>query len=657
MISSKSHSGLIAVLRNYHFWIIFAIFVLLTVSHYSTFWGGEDIYPIIGLTRHTIDRILLIIPLVYTAIIFGVRGGIFALIVSAAIMLPYAFMAGDDWAESIVETCGVVLVGLLVNGWFRSLQNERRKRLLTIEQLEKTKQESELSEKRLQALHNISHSLSQIIDINQALDKALDQILQVMSLDIALVFVLNKDKNMLDLKSYKGVSTEFVEGVKTIGAGEGLNGLVAKTGEPLIVEDAANDPRLTREVVAKEKIAAQLIVPVKSRDAVVGTLAVGVRGLRKFNPDEIHMLSAIGDEVGVAIENNRLFQEQVFLAEQVLDQEHNYRELFEKAHDAIWVHDLTGNVIAANVASAQMLGFRKEEILKMNVKAFMGEQSLELAREVESKMSRGEEVEQPYEQKIITRDGSEAYLMISTSPLMRDGEIFAYQHIARNVTEQRIMTENLRFYVQQITRAQEEERKRIARELHDDTAQQLIVISRQIDKLLSLDPLPMADMNPLEKLAERVELILDGVRRYSQDLRPSILDDLGLLPALDWLASDMTDNFKINVKVDITGDERRLPPETELLLFRIVQESLSNVRKHSEAKNAKVSLKFDPHAMLVTIRDDGKGFYPPERLDDLTGMAKLGLAGMAERARLLGGSLRIISEPGDGTVVIVESPV
>jgi signal transduction histidine kinase len=211
--------------------------------------------------------------------------------------------------------------------------------------------------------------------------------------------------------------------------------------------------------------------------------------------------------------------------------------------------------------------------------------------------------------------------------------------------------------VQQITRAQEEERKRIARELHDDTAQQLIVISRQLDKLLSKSPPPMEDMKPVESLQERVDAILDGVRRFSQDLRPSILDDLGLIPAIDWLASDMTDNFNIAVNVKITGAEKRFSTEKELLLFRIVQEALSNVRKHSGAPRAWITIEFTEKKILLTVKDDGKGFNPPERLSDLTGMAKLGLAGMAERARLLGGELRIISEPGKGTTVFVEAPL
>jgi signal transduction histidine kinase len=264
---------------------------------------------------------------------------------------------------------------------------------------------------------------------------------------------------------------------------------------------------------------------------------------------------------------------------------------------------------------------------------------------------------QPYEQKLIKRDGSVASLMLTTTILMREGKVYAFQHIARDVTEQKRMDENLRFYVQQITRAQEEERKRIARELHDDTAQQLIVLSRQLDRLMSAPVPPMQDMTPLEKLTERVDDILDGVRRFSQDLRPSVLDDLGLIPALEWLASDLTEHFNISVEVEITGKERRFPPEKELLLFRIVQEALSNVRKHSSAQRAWITVEFMDKKMILTVKDNGNGFRVPERLSDLTGAAKLGLAGMAERVKLLNGELRISSELDNGTTVIVEAPL
>jgi PAS domain S-box-containing protein len=656
VMSAQPQGKILSTLLNFHFWILIAIFIILALLHYSTPISGLIPYEELGLTRHTVDRVLFLIPIVYSAIIFGLRGGVVCLVISIAIMLPRALVVTPSRTDAIIEVVGIAIVGLLVNGWFGILQKERKQRQLTIDELERTQQALLLNERRLAALNSISHGLSRILDLQQALDKALKEIVDVMNLEIALVFVLTKAGDELNLKAYHGVSVEFADGVLWMGVGEGLNGRVAQTGEPLIVEDTADDPRLTREVVAKERVVAQLIVPVKLRDKVTGTLAVGTHVQRRFTPDEIEMLMAIGDEIGVALENNRLYREQLFMAEQLRQSEQSYRELFEKAQDAIWVHDLDGNILTANEAAAQLVGYKFEELLNMNVKSFLDAESLKIAKEVGRKLLSKEPIPQPYEQKLLKRDGSEASLMLTTSLLTRDGKAQAFQHIARDVTDQKRMNENLRFYVQQITRAQEEERKRIARELHDDTAQQLIVLSRQLDRLMSAQAPPMRDMTPLERISERVEAILDGVRRFSQDLRPSVLDDLGLIPALEWLASDMTEHFNISVGVEVIGTEQRFPPEKELLLFRIVQEALSNVRKHSGSQRAWVIVEFMDKKLVLTIKDSGKGFQLPERLSDLTGVAKLGLAGMAERAELLNGELHISSELDKGTTIIVEVP-
>jgi len=220
------------------------------------------------------------------------------------------------------------------------------------------------------------------------------------------------------------------------------------------------------------------------------------------------------------------------------------------------------------------------------------------------------------------------------------------------------MQENLRFYLQQVTKAQEEERKRIALELHDDTAQELVALSRKLDSLTSSAAhLSPQDISYLEELRQHTDKILDGVRRFSQDLRPSILDDLGLVPALEWLTSDLTNHFGIAIGIGLFGSPYRLPPDTELVLFRIAQEALRNVWKHSEASRAWVTVEFDEAKTILTVKDNGKGFELPKRVGDLASTGKLGLAGMQERAQLIGGMLTLHSEPGKGTTVTVEVPI
>ncbi len=657
MKSKRRFGAILKIVLNYHFWVIFGLLSLVTVLYYLFPISSIFHYNSLEATRHSAERILFLISIVYAAIVFDFVGGVVCLVIALGIMLTYIFIGSANRTNEILDVIGVTMVAMLVNGWVWNFQRGREKRLLTIEKMEQTQQKLASDEWRLKILNNIFHSLSRVSDIQQSLDQLLAQIVQLMNLEMALIFIINKSGDELELRAYHGVTDEFVNGVKSLKVGEGLNGIVAKTGEPLIVKDTSTDPRLAREVAIKEKLVAQLIVPVKSRDKVIGTLAVGVRSQRPFTPEEIELMTTIGNEIGVAIENGWLYEEQKRLAEQLRQSERNYREVFEKAQDAIWIHDMDGNILTSNAAAARMVGYTMSENTQNNVRVFLDEESYNKAKEVRQKLLRGEYFPQPYEQKLIRRDGSEAYLMLTTSLIQRDGKMEVFQHIARDVTEQKKMTENLRFYVRQITRAQEEERKRVARELHDDTAQALVVLLRQLDNFASRQQLGITGQSAVERLTEQVEAILDGVRRFSQDLRPSILDDLGLLPALQWLTTELTEHFDISVTVYVTGKERRFAPEVELLFFRIAQEALSNVRRHSGANRAWVTVEFANEKTILTVKDNGKGFIVPGSLSALTGEAKLGLAGMSERARLLNGELKITSEPGKGTTVTMVVPV
>jgi two-component system sensor histidine kinase DegS len=234
--------------------------------------------------------------------------------------------------------------------------------------------------------------------------------------------------------------------------------------------------------------------------------------------------------------------------------------------------------------------------------------------------------------------------------------------------------ENMRFYIRQTAKAQEDERKRIARELHDDTTQALIDLSRRLDNLAtSREQLSETAKRHFEEFQELIDSILRGVRRFSQDLRPSVLDDLGLLPALEWLTANLMEGNGIEAELKVYGDRRRMPSEAELVLFRIVQEALNNVRRHSQASRVVTVVEFgesraSPELVLskvegqsrrvrITVEDNGQGFELPARTGDLATTGKLGLIGMHERARLLDGTLTVRSEPGKGTTVTVDVPV
>ena len=642
-----SASWLTRVIRRPGFWLILITLALITILHYGESFNQPsfltDLTENLDLDRHAFERIFYLAPIIWAGFLFGRRGAVTTSVVALACMLPRAIFISPYHSDALFETGAVFVVGNLVAFTFSSLQKERVRRVY------------------LATVNQISGVLSQSLELNQVLGNAIDNVIDVMKVEIALVFLLDEEAGQLTLAAYRGVSEEFGQGVGGIKLGEGFNGRVAETGESLYVEDASQDPNLTKMAVREEGIRSQLIVPLKSKGRVMGTLCVATRSRRQVLQEELDLVTAIGNQIGVAVENAHLYAHEREVAEQLRVSEERYRELFENANDAIWVQDLAGNIVAANKASEKLLGYTLQELLQMNtvnVKAFLSDEGLDLAREIRRKLLEKQPVVQPYEQYIVRKDGTEATLMITTNLVTEDGKPVAFQHIGRDITEEKRMRENLSFYLQQVTMAQEEERKRIARELHDDTIQALIVLSRQLDDLACrTSDLSQDDKLLLEGLWQQTNSIMEGLRRLSQDLRPAALDRLGLLPALEWLASDVGKLSGLNVQVETDGAERRLAPEVELVLFRIVQEALRNVWRHSQATSAQVLVEFQDGKTMITVKDNGKGFQLRSPMGDLTKTGKLGLAGMKERARLLGGSLKVESEPGKGTTVIVEAPV
>jgi signal transduction histidine kinase len=219
------------------------------------------------------------------------------------------------------------------------------------------------------------------------------------------------------------------------------------------------------------------------------------------------------------------------------------------------------------------------------------------------------------------------------------------------------LCENLRFYIRQVTDAQEDERRRVARELHDETAQGLVGVARRLDALATSDlGEPEATAERLEEVYQRIEELLQGVRRFSRDLRPSVLDDLGLLPAIEGLLAGLEPSG-IECQMEISGQRRRLAPDVELALYRIVQEALNNVKRHAKADRVVVAVEFEEDKLIVAVCDKGQGFEMPARVGDLALLGRFGFVGMHERAQLLRGTLMVQAEPGRGTTVMVEVPV
>jgi signal transduction histidine kinase len=204
--------------------------------------------------------------------------------------------------------------------------------------------------------------------------------------------------------------------------------------------------------------------------------------------------------------------------------------------------------------------------------------------------------------------------------------------------------------------AQEDERKRIARELHDETCQTLVALGLRFAAAL-VAPAPEAVRERLVEAKALAAATLEEVHRLIFDLRPSILDDLGLVPAIRWLASRQLEPLGIAVRFEIEELEGRLPPEAETALFRAVQEALNNVARHAQAETVLIQLARLGESLEIEIEDDGKGFDPAGVADAAPSGRGLGLMGIRERLELLGGTAQIDSSPGQGTRVVLRVPL
>jgi signal transduction histidine kinase len=220
-------------------------------------------------------------------------------------------------------------------------------------------------------------------------------------------------------------------------------------------------------------------------------------------------------------------------------------------------------------------------------------------------------------------------------------------------------SEAMKSYVALITQAQEEERRRIARELHDDTVQSLAALSLKIQHIARENArnsrLSSVEISEhLEQVREEINIILESLRRFSHELRPEVLDQLGLIPAIELITEELANEGKINAWIEKIGTQQRLSIETEVTLFRIAQEAMRNIRKYSQATEVAVRIEFGTETIKLSVTDNGKGFELPSMLSSFAIEGRLGLIGMNERARLLNGDFTVRSQPGKGTTIDVE---
>jgi len=384
----------------------------------------------------------------------------------------------------------------------------------------------------LRALNAIAVTVSESLSLDYVLNTAIDWVMETTRVEIGGILLLDGKTQTLSYRASRGLSQQYLKSASDVPMGEGVSGLVALEGIPMIAVDALREPRISgRRLVAEEGIRGLLAVPLKSKERVVGVLIIGSHAPHTFSPQEVQLLTALGHQLGIAIENAQLYQE-VQLREQ---------------------------------ARAELL--------------------------------------------------------------------------------------------RQFIRVQEDERRRVARELHDVTSQALATLAVRVETLNSIARSAPAEMDTLlDEIRSLLSSTSREVHSLIYDLRPSLLDDLGLPAAIRSCAHNLLETAGVEVHVELAGAERRLPSEMEIAVFRITQEAITNVSSHSKAESTYVSLEFKDKSVVVQVEDDGIGFNLLEVLSSAHARQSMGLLGMKERAELLGGVLNIYTQPGKGTRVVIEIP-
>jgi two-component system sensor histidine kinase DegS len=211
-------------------------------------------------------------------------------------------------------------------------------------------------------------------------------------------------------------------------------------------------------------------------------------------------------------------------------------------------------------------------------------------------------------------------------------------------------------YLAKILEAQEKERQNLAEELHDQSIQTLLAVASYAESIELADEDLVEIRKKAALIKEKTRATVDELRRISIDLRPSILDDMGLVPALKWLTSRANKENHVYTQMSINGLKPELPQAIEVHVFRIVQEALRNIERHAKATEAFIILDAGDNSLTILVRDNGQGFILPNKLDNLVTEGKLGIIGMQERVKSLDGTFEIHSSPDQGTSLSIEIP-
>lgn len=360
--------------------------------------------------------------------------------------------------------------------------------------------------------------------------------------------------------------------------------------------------------------------------------------------DSVNLLNGENGTPGLIEDTVVDITERKRVEQELRDSEEKFRALFEGSRDAIGITTPTGKFLDANQAWLDLFGYTRQEMLELNV-AEHYVHSLDRSKfrqELEQKGSLRD-----YEVKLGRKDGKALDCLI-TATVWRaaNGEIIGYQSIIRDITDRKQAEKSLRELSGRLLHLQDEERRRLARELHDATAQSLVALAMNL--ALVKESAAELNANSHKILCESVGLAQQcsqEIRTLSYLLHPPLLEELGLASTLRWYADGFAKRSGIELTLELPRDLTRLSMEVETTLFRIVQESLTNIHRHSGSPTAKIRVVQDATHLTMEVADEGAGMAPAilERARGSAAALGVGIAGMGERARQLGGRLEIDS--------------
>jgi signal transduction histidine kinase len=536
---------------------------------------------------------------------------------------------------------------------------------------------------RTRALVDAGIALSSELSLDSLLHKLVHTAAQLTGARYVALGVLDPSGEQVERFVTAGIDEETRAAIGDLPRGRGILGVLIRDPKPLRLSDLHQDPRSVGFPPHHPEMHSFLGVPINLRGVVYGNLYLTEKaGGLDFDEDDEAAVVLLAAQAAVAIENARLYETATRWAAQIeslnevmnaLGTEFDLDTLLELVAENL--RELIGARLVS-VALPQGDGLRLAAVAAVGGEEYSG---LELSPRSKSMRvlarKRSERVDSvlddpEVEQEAARRLGARSALYvplvvrdraigviaahdkIGPDPRFADAdlrlaEIFASRAAVAVELGQRVARDAL----ERVLSAQEEERRRLARELHDETGQALTSILlglRGLEEATDPDALRAA----VAEVRDLVRSTLQDVRRLAVELRPKALDDFGLVAAIERLTDSFAEQTGIAVEFVPNVHEGRLPPEVETALYRIVQESLTNVLKHARAGQVSIVLTQKERSVSVVVEDDGVGFEPTRARGD-----GLGLVGMRERVGLLGGRVTVESRPGAGTTFVAEVPL